>query len=709
VPAGRAVSAEPVRRGDIRQTLSYSGDVRARDQISVLPKASGRIQQLLVDTGSDVTTGDTLAILDQTNAQLTVAQANAALSVAQARLDTLAAGPRSEDVAAARAALDQQQTKLQNMRAGGRIEDIRAAEAGLSAAQARLEAVQNGADEDVRQAQRSAIASDTAAVSSAEAAYAALGGQNAANLQAAQSQVDSLQAQIATAQAMINSADAVLTNVAGSSAADVRAAQSAYDQAQAQLRTAQAALKQAFQPTQAAIAQAEAAVESARSQRAQAEAQQTALEHKTYGTVCSDVPVAHNSTACGDAKAAADVAITAANAAVEAAQGQLDLLRRGGAPALQVQLQAAVDQAQAQSAAAKARLEAIENGGVAATRAQAEAQKQQAQGLLVQAQQSLAAAQATLDAAQHGNLDAQVKNASAQLTAARERLKADQARLGVIERGPTDQDIQQAADAVERAQQQLNKARAPYTSYDLRQQEQAVQQATAQLQKVSRPFTDQDFEAAQAAVDQAQAAANLAYLALDDTVVTAPVDGVIADRLVAAGALVSPQTPIVTLVPPSLELVVNVDESHLAQVALGQSVQLTVPAFPDQTFTGTVSSIAPTIDPKSRTATVHIQTGDASSQLRGGMFATLNIITADRHDTLLVPRQSLIGGAVLTITSSGAVHRQPVKIGIQDDKSIEILSGIDDGQLIATSGVSDLTEGEIVAPQIQAPMALASQ
>jgi HlyD family secretion protein len=706
VPAGPAVSAEPVRRGDIQQTLSYSGDVRARDQINVLPKASGRIQQLLVDTGSNVKSGDTLAILDQSSAQLTVAQANAALAVAQARLDTLAAGPRVEDVAAARAALDQLQTRLQNMRAGGRVEDVRAAEAGLSAAQAKLQAVQNGADDDVRQAQRSAIASDTAAVSSAEAAYAALGGQNAANLQAAQSQVDSLQAQIVTAQAMITSADAVLNNVANSSAADVQAAQSAFDQSQAQLQTAQAALAQARQPTQAAVAQAEAAVESARSQRAQAEAQQTALEQKAYGTVCSDVPVTHNSTACGDARAAADVAINAANAAVEAAQGQLDLLKGGGAPALQVQLQAAVDQAQAQSTAAKARLDALKSGGVAATRAQADAQKQQAQGQLVQAQQSLVAAQATLDAAQHGNLDAQVKNASAQVTAARERLKADQARLDVIERGPTDEDIQQATDAVEQAQQQLNKANAPYTSYDLRQQEQAVDQAAAQLQKVMHPYTDQDFEAAQAAVDQAQAAANLAYLALDDTVVTAPVDGVIADRLVAVGALVSPQTPIVSLVPPSLELVVNVEESHLAQVAVGQVVQLTVPAFPSQTFGGTVSSIAPTIDPKSRTAAVHIQTDDASGQLRGGMFATLNIITADRHDALLVPRPSLVGDSLLTISPSGAVHRQPVKVGIQDDTSIEILSGIDEGQLIATSSVSDLTEGEIVAPQVQAPMAL---
>jgi hypothetical protein len=78
----------------------------------------------------------------------------------------------------------------------------------------------------------------------------------------------------------------------------------------------------------------------ARSQRAAAEAQQTALEHNAANTACGDVPVAHNSTACGDAKAAAGAAVSAADAAIEAAQGQLDLLRRGGSPAQQTQLQA---------------------------------------------------------------------------------------------------------------------------------------------------------------------------------------------------------------------------------------------------------------------------------------------------------------------------------------------------------------------------------
>src|SRR6202011_5671220 len=108
-------------------------------------------------------------------------------------LDTLAAGPRVEDVAAAQAGVAQQQTRLQNMRSGGRPDDMGAARAGVSVAEAKLQALLNGADDGVRQAQQSAVDSDSAAVASAEAAYAALGGQNAANLQAAQAQVDGLQ------------------------------------------------------------------------------------------------------------------------------------------------------------------------------------------------------------------------------------------------------------------------------------------------------------------------------------------------------------------------------------------------------------------------------------------------------------------------------------------------------------------------------------
>jgi RND family efflux transporter MFP subunit len=332
-----------------------------------------------------------------------------------------------------------------------------------------------------------------------------------------------------------------------------------------------------------------------------------------------------------------------------------------------------------------------------------------------------------------GTLDAQVKSASAQLTAARERLRSDQARLDQLLAGPTDEDLRQAEAAVdaaaqqltlarqpstdqdiraqraalEQAQLQLQKARTPYTDFELQQQRQAVAQAEAQLRSKQNPYTEQDLQAAQATVDQARAQLELAELGLNETRVLAPADGLIAARLIAPGALVNPQTPIVTLVPPSLELVVNVEESHLGELAEGQAVELQVAAFPTQTFAGVVKTIAPTVDEKSRTAEVRVEPKDDSNRLRAGMFAQLNIVTAARQNTLVVPREAILAAGagssrmVVAIDASGKTHRQPVTLGLQNERQAEVLSGLQYGQLAATSGMNDLKDGDLVAPQIR--------
>jgi Cu(I)/Ag(I) efflux system membrane fusion protein len=160
------------------------------------------------------------------------------------------------------------------------------------------------------------------------------------------------------------------------------------------------------------------------------------------------------------------------------------------------------------------------------------------------------------------------------------------------------------------------------------------------------------------------------------------------------------------LLPPDLELVVNVEENKLGQVSSGQNVQLEVAAFPGQPFNAMVKLIAPTVDAKSRTAAVHIEPSDAASKLRAGMFARLNIVTGAKQNALLVPRSAVLNpangaGMVLLIDDAGKVHKQPVRLGLQDDKFSEVLTGLDNGQVVATSNLSDLSEGDIVAPQME--------
>src|ERR1700687_4596506 len=91
------VPAAAAQRGEIQQTLAYSGDVRAREQITVLPKASGRVQRVLVDLGSAVHAGDVLAELEQESPEIQVLQARANLAAAKAKLSTIQAGAKPDD------------------------------------------------------------------------------------------------------------------------------------------------------------------------------------------------------------------------------------------------------------------------------------------------------------------------------------------------------------------------------------------------------------------------------------------------------------------------------------------------------------------------------------------------------------------------------------------------------------------------------------
>src|SRR4051794_21330496 len=130
------VPAVPVQRSTILQSVTVSGDVRAKDQVTVLPKVAGRVAAVMVDVGTAVKAGDVLAQLEQDAPALQAQQAQANLAAAQAKLAQVQASGRPDDVAQGQVALAQQQARLAAMRAGGRQEDVAAADAAVQAQQA---------------------------------------------------------------------------------------------------------------------------------------------------------------------------------------------------------------------------------------------------------------------------------------------------------------------------------------------------------------------------------------------------------------------------------------------------------------------------------------------------------------------------------------------------------------------------------------------
>ena len=188
--AGLVVRTAPAGVGPISSALSYAGAVQATQQVNVVARTSGIIQDIPVDVGSVVHRGDTLAVLDQGALPAQLLQAQAGLLSARAKLAQVEAGAKPEDVAAAEAQLQQAQIKFLSLQQG-RPEDVRTAQAAVDTARAKLTAVLNGATDDQRQAAQSAVDSDIAAVAAAQAAADNFTGSSASDLQAAQSAVDS--------------------------------------------------------------------------------------------------------------------------------------------------------------------------------------------------------------------------------------------------------------------------------------------------------------------------------------------------------------------------------------------------------------------------------------------------------------------------------------------------------------------------------------
>jgi HlyD family secretion protein len=342
-----------------------------------------------------------------------------------------------------------------------------------------------------------------------------------------------------------------------------------------------------------------------------------------------------------------------------------------------------------------------------------------------------------LTALQDGTIESQRQTAQSNLIAARQRLQSDQARFEELLKTPkntdiaqaqagleqaqqalalaqapnTDQDLRAQQATVDQAQQALMKAQSPNTSYDIEQQRQAVVQAQANLHARQNPYTQDDVNQAQGQVDQAQAGLANAMLALSDTKVTAPVDGVVSEKLVAPGAFVSQTTSIVTLVPPGVDVVANLPEQQLGSVQVGQPVNFTVSAYPGTTFQGTVSTISPTVNPQTRTVQIQIQPTNDQGRLRGGMLANLGIVTASEQDVLTVPRTALLNSGAASsgqpstlwvIGPNNVVRSTPVTLGLVNDTRVEVTSGVGEGDLVATGSITTLTDGQVVAPQVQA-------
>lgn len=281
--------------------------------------------------------------------------------------------------------------------------------------------------------------------------------------------------------------------------------------------------------------------------------------------------------------------------------------------------------------------------------------------------------------------------AAAALAQARAALASTEARARSV--------ADQAALTANQAERDLARARALYaqgaiSERDLEVAEHAAIVARSELEVAqARTRADGTAPPALAEIARARAAVAAAQAQLALTRISAPAGATVLTRDVEPGDLVVPGRVLLDLaLDGATELVAYPREENLAELQRGARAVASADAFPTRTFAAHVTSLAPVIDPGQGTVEIRLAVPDPPSYLRADMTVSINVEVA-RHDTTLVlplDRVGDAGGAApwVVVERDGRAERRSVRIGLQGDGAVEILSGLREGERVLPATIA---------------------
>jgi len=209
----------------------------------------------------------------------------------------------------------------------------------------------------------------------------------------------------------------------------------------------------------------------------------------------------------------------------------------------------------------------------------------------------------------------------------------------------------------------------------------------------------------QAIVDRIKAELNSARKTLKDTRVTAPIEGIISERLVSIGEYVKVGTDLLKIVDISpLKLSFTLPEKYAGTIKSGQTVEIFVTPYPGEIFTGTIYFVSPQVDRSTRTIKIKAKVSNDDFRLKPGFFAKTTICI-EKRNSLTLPESAVLvreGKIVVMAVKDNIIRYKPVETGVRFNGIVEILNGITDKDIIVAYGRNEITEGTRVQTTLKA-------
>jgi len=373
-----------------------------------------------------------------------------------------------------------------------------------------------------------------------------------------------------------------------------------------------------------------------------------------------------------------------------------------------------IQQAEANYRSAEEALRQLKAAGIPQGLAQAKASYDQAKATLDKAERNLARQQNLYDkgfisANQFDTAKVEYETAKAQFDSASERMKTANDEYDA-ELKAAEARLAQAKAALESAkanavQDKIREQEVAAARASLRQAEASLKAARANARQV--PIKAADIRASEASIVRSKAQVANARAQVEYTIIRAPRDGVILKKYVEVGSIITSGrssfagtgagTSIVQLGDCSRMFVLaSVDETDIAQVELGQQVDITLDAYPDELFEGIVTKIDPetVVEQNVTTIPVTVEIQNPDARLKPGMNATCNFIVDRKENVLVVPTEAVKdedGHYTVTVIKDGKQIERSVEVGLAGDNYTEIVAGLKEGEEVVTSIVEPTT------------------
>jgi HlyD family secretion protein len=215
--------------------------------------------------------------------------------------------------------------------------------------------------------------------------------------------------------------------------------------------------------------------------------------------------------------------------------------------------------------------------------------------------------------------------------------------------------------------------------------------ALAQAGSTTQAIAAQEAQVAQAQAGVASAEANLA-----NAEIVAPISGTLTQQDAKVGQQATPGTPLVSIIGTGgFEVDTGVSDTDVGKLAVGDQASMTLDAFPNETFAGTVFYIAPAETDVQGVVSYQVKIAfvKEDARLKSGLSANLDIETKHKDDALILPQYAILQNDAGTFVehldqATKAPTTTPVTLGIQDQNgNVELLSGVIEGEQVITVGL----------------------